>query len=360
MRLTAAGISSIIFIVLYASGYDLGIGCGDNAHDLNIEVRSIPLDAHTMTSELRQIGQRLRAHRLGCGLSVDEVAAKLNLSRATAYRLERDGVNTIDTLERVGRILGVSVASLLGVGVEYIGNPVTYFERLRQIEGDSDWSFVAFGPLSYLLTSEGYDAALKQAMLRQTPVTTRDRRLFASMVDELMSILAKRKASFRRRRMAITNVLSIADIERFARKGFWGGEGPSVVDADEYRASIAELQYLAEMLVRPPIGVQIGLYPDTLPMTGFNLMRQGEQHTLTVSPFRLGPHLNVRKGVAMVTTATEGLKLYTELANDIWSQSWTGEKAANAILDLVSTASAERQSRPAASAQTTSRRGRER
>lgn len=312
-----------------------------------------------MTSELRQIGQRLRAHRLGCGLSVDEVAAKLNLSRATAYRLERDGVNTIDTLERVGRILGVSVASLLGVGVEYIGNPVTYFERLRQIEKDADWSFVAFGPLSYLLTSESYDAALKQAMLRQTPVSARDRRQFAAMIDEIMNILAKRKANFRRRRMAITNVLSIADIERFVRRGFWGGEGPSKVDPEEHRVSIAELGYLAEMLVRPPIGVQIGLYPDTLPTTGFNLMRQGDQHTLTVSPFRLGPHLNVRKGVAMVTTASEGLKLYSELANDIWSQSWTGEKAADAILDLISATKGEQRS-DAAAPKTISRRSSER
>ena len=86
-----------------------------------------------------------------------------------------------------------------------------------------------------------------------------------------------------------------------------------------------------------PSGVQIGLFPDTLPSTGFNLIRQGDQQIVTVSPFRLGPHLNVRKGVAMVTSASEGLKLYTELANDIWSQSWSGERAAAVIMDLIST-----------------------
>jgi transcriptional regulator with XRE-family HTH domain len=289
-----------------------------------------------MASELRQIGQRLRAHRLGCGLTIEEVAAKLNLSRATAYRLERDGVNNIDTLERVGRVMGVSVATLLGVGVEYLGNPVTYFERLRQVETEADWSFVAFGPLSYLLTSDSYDAALEKAMLRQIALSRTDRRHTAQFVDEIMGILGKRKAQYRRRGMAITNVLSIADIERFVRRGFWGGEGPAEFDDAEYAASIGELTRLAKMLKHPPIGVQIGLFPDTLPSTGFNLIRQGDQQIVTVSPFRLGPHLNVRKGVAMVTSASEGLKLYTELANDIWSQSWSGERAAAVILDLVS------------------------
>lgn len=281
-----------------------------------------------MASELSQIGERLRAYRLGAGLSMDDVARKLNLSRATAYRLEKVGVNSIDTLERVARLLGVSVASLLGVDVEYIVNAITYFERLRQIEQGSDWIFVAFGPLSYLLTSPAYDRALRQALLDQVPPHAPDRAQRIGITRDVMDILSKRKSDYRRRKPAITNLLSSADIERFAQYGLAGGERPRLRDGEQRQQAISELKIIADLLIHPPLGVQIGILFDTLPTTGFNLMRRQEGTIVSVSPFRLGPHLNVRKGVAMITAAPQAVKLYGEVARDMWEQAVTGERAA--------------------------------
>src|SRR5471032_2796123 len=204
-----------------------------------------------MASELSRIGERLRAYRLGAGLSIDVMARKLNLSRATTYRLEKIGINSIDALERVAKVLDVSVASLMGVEIEYIVNAITYFERLRQIEREAEWSFVAFGPISYLLTSDEYDRVLKRALFDQVPIDAADREQRIAAIVELLGILEKRKADYRRRRPALTNVLSAADIERFARHGLASGESPPQVDSEQRKAAVAELRLIAEMLVRP-------------------------------------------------------------------------------------------------------------
>ena len=288
-----------------------------------------------MTSELSRIGERLRAYRLGAGLSIDDMARKLNLSRATTYRLEKTGINSIDALERVAKVLGVSVASLMGVEIEYIVNAVTYFERLRQIEREAEWSFVAFGPISYLLTSDEYDRVLKQSLFDQVPFDVADRQQRIAMIGEILGILAKRKSDYRKRRPALTNVLSAADIERFARNGLASGESPLPLDSEQRRAAVAELKLIAEMLVRPPLGVQIGILFDTLPTTGFNMMRRGDGTVLSVSPFRLGPHLNIRKGVATITSMQEAVTLYDRLATDMWEQASKGTQAAEFVLSQI-------------------------
>src|SRR6185295_20327674 len=80
------------------------------------------------------IGNRLKAFRLASGLSADAIAQRLGISRAALYRFEKGELAKIDTLGRLAELLGVSVPTLLGVGVEYIASAVAYFERLRQIE----------------------------------------------------------------------------------------------------------------------------------------------------------------------------------------------------------------------------------
>ena len=79
------------------------------------------------------IGDRLKAFRLGSGLSAEEVASRLGISRTALYRFEKGDVVKIETLERLSELLEVSFTTLLGVGVEYVPSAVTYFERIRQL-----------------------------------------------------------------------------------------------------------------------------------------------------------------------------------------------------------------------------------
>ena len=78
-----------------------------------------------------EIGQRLRAFRIGSGMSADDIAKKAGISRTAVYRFEKGEVVKIETLISLAELLGVSLATLLGVEIEYISSAVTYFERLH-------------------------------------------------------------------------------------------------------------------------------------------------------------------------------------------------------------------------------------
>jgi len=110
------------------------------------------------------IGNRLKAFRLGSGLGADEIARRLGISRAALYRFEKGELTKIETLQKLSVLLGVSVPTLLGVGVEYIASAVAYFERLRQIEETAERIVVLAGPVSYLLTSDSFDDTLAQTI----------------------------------------------------------------------------------------------------------------------------------------------------------------------------------------------------
>src|SRR5262249_51894653 len=121
-----------------------------------------------MAIRFDDIGNRLRAFRLGSGLSADEIAARLGISRTALYRFEKGELVKIETLEKLAELLSVSIPTLLGVGVEYVASAVSYFERTRQIEESSEHIIVLAGPISYLLASDAFDRALGD-ILRHSP-----------------------------------------------------------------------------------------------------------------------------------------------------------------------------------------------
>lgn len=293
---------------------------------------------HQASREAERIGERLRAFRLGSGLSVEDMADRLSLSRAAVYRFEKEGINRIETLERVARVMGTSVGALLGVSVEYGTNPVEFFERLRQLEASADWLFVAFGP-AYLLTGPQWDVALKRYFAGAHPLIQSDRAANDRAVGNLMRVLARRKRMFHERRTAITNVMEAADIEHLASRGFGQDLDLTRREHDAMRQiALDELGRLADALETPRLNTQIGILFDRLPSTSFSLARSGPSTTLTISPFRLGARPSLRNGVSMITAAPEAVTLHMELAEDLWRRAVTGEKAATFVRDCIAAA----------------------
>jgi hypothetical protein len=123
---------------------------------------------------------------------------------------------------------------------------------------------------------------------------------------------------------------------RFLINGFAGRlDLPEKTRRERRRNARAEVEHFISLLEEPPVDVQIGVVPDALPQTGFQIFRQPDREVLTVSPFRLGEHPNVRVGVAMVTSAPEALALHQNVAGEIWRSAFKGAAAAKHLRRLI-------------------------
>ncbi|NKB22783.1 MAG: helix-turn-helix domain-containing protein [Alphaproteobacteria bacterium] len=278
------------------------------------------------------IGNRLKAFRLGSGLSADEIATQIGISRAALYRYEKGEVAKIETLDRMATLLGVSVPTLLGVGVEYMSSAVAFFERMRQIEETAEHIIVSSGPVSYLLTSHKYDVYLEKVLSESVPKGGEDRKQGLETVAELMNILKQRKEAYRRRQPSVVTVIAADELRRFLRNGMVGKvDMPARTRTKRRERSVEEMERVAKYMEDEPIGVQIGIVEDTLPRTSFQIFRQPDRLVLAVSPYRLGENPNIRVGVGMITSAPEAIELHEQTAENLWKRALKGRDAADFI-----------------------------
>ena len=282
------------------------------------------------------IGNRLKAFRLGSGLSADEIANRIGISRTALYRFEKGELAKIETLEKLAELLGVSIPTLLGVGVEYVASAVAYFERMRQIEEASDHIIVLAGPISYLLASDAFDRTLEEVLRESVPPQAADRKRALDQVEELMKVLHQRKQAYRRRQPGIVNLIAATEMERFLGNGLVGRlDLPGKTRSARRALARAEAEHFSALMADEPIGVQIGIVPDTLPHASFQIFRQPDRQILALSPFRLGEEPNIRVGVAMITSAPEALDLHQRMAKELWQRALKGPAAVKFMRELM-------------------------
>lgn len=289
-----------------------------------------------MDERLSEIGQRLKAYRLGAGLRAEDVAVRLGISRAAVYRIEEGQVVKVETLDRLAQLLGTSVASLLGAGAEYHARALSYFERMRQLEGEADQVVSHFQPISYLLATPAYAAHLRAMLLESLPPHLVGNAEALAEIDAVLAVLEQRHAAARRRRPAIVNLIAVPEIDRFLQLGMIGSfDLPLDEWARRRRAAHAEVEHIVRLLVEQPMGIQIGVIEETLPNITFQLFRHPTRTILAVSPFRLGEQPNIRAGVAMVTEAEEPVGLYERLSAELWRQALKGREGAQRLRELL-------------------------
>ena len=292
-----------------------------------------------MPFRFEEIGQRLRAYRMGSGLGAEEIARRLGISRAALYRYEKGELSKIETIAKLSELLGVSVPSLLGVGVEYAASALSFFERMRQIEEKAEHIIVLFGPISYLLTSDEYDETLAQVLKESIPDDIEDTAMAHGEVDELMGVLRQRKEAYRQRRPSLVSLIAAGELERFLAHGLLGARALDEAERASRRAMARrEAAHIIRHMSEEPIGVQIGVVEDTLPNTSFQIFRQSDRSFVAVSPFRLGEQPNVRVGVAMITSAPEALSLHENVADALWRRALKGHQAADFVRRLLDAA----------------------
>lgn len=275
------------------------------------------------------IGARLRAHRLGKEFTPDELARKLRISRAALYRAEKGEIRKIEMLTSIADELGVSLANLMGVGVEYVSTAIGFFERMRQLEEQCQQIIGLFSPVSYLLTSDSYDAVLREVLRESIPDGVEPDGTSVKAVDALLEILRARKRTFDLKRPLIVSLIASADLERFLLHGLIGRHDlPAGIIDDRRIKARSEAEYILSMLRSQPIGIQIGIVREPVPATSFQIFRQADRSVLAISPFRLGEQPNIRLGVALITSAPEAMDLHESIAERLWGEALKGPEAA--------------------------------
>ena len=199
-----------------------------------------------MNSQYRaisEIGQRLRAHRIGAGMSPDDVSKKTGISRAAIYRYESGQPIRVDALGKLADLLNVSLTSLFGVGSENIATALSFFERMRQIEESADQISVMFGPISYLLTTTKFDGILGDVLIESLPKNLPDRHKAFADVEAILQILKSRKENYNLRRPNIVSLVSAGELEQFLGSGFIGCANPKGVDLKDRRQAARQSEH---------------------------------------------------------------------------------------------------------------------
>jgi transcriptional regulator with XRE-family HTH domain len=293
------------------------------------------------------IGNRLKAFRLGSELSAEQIARRIGISRTAYYRIEKGELVKIETLEKLSELLNVSMPTLLGVGMEYIGSAVSYFERLRQLEETAEHIVVLAGPISILLASDAFAAKLEDVLSESIPSDAPDRARILVEVKRIVALLEERRAVYRKRQPTIVNLISSLEIERFLESGYIGRSGlPEKTRRDRQALAHEEVAHFASAIESEPLGVQVGLVTDIVPHAGFQIFRQSDRQVLSISPFRLGEHPNVRVGMAMITTAPEALALHHRTVQELWRRAHKGLAAAHYLRGLLANRDGTARHRP--------------
>ena len=285
-----------------------------------------------MPIDLRQIGQRLRAYRMGSGLPPEEVAVRLGVSRAALYNYEREGVGRLDVLERAAELLGVSVAALIGVDTEYFASAASFFERMRQLEQDADQVIATFEPISFLLTSPEYPERLA-TMLREGLAAEP---AGLAMAEQVLTLLADRLAQRGQRRQSVTSIVAAPQLRRLLDTGLIGRDDLTAKAVRKRRAwARHEVARIADLLRNPPIGVQVGIAETTPHGQVFQLLHLRDRSLVALSPFRFGDHPNVTLGIASITGEPETVQLFAGLASQLWRRALKGVDAVSRVEALI-------------------------
>lgn len=289
-----------------------------------------------MSVNHREIGERIRAYRIGSGLSPDEVAARLGISRAALYNYERGAILKIEIMERVAKLLDVSVPALLGVGTEYFSNAISYFERKRQIEDGSEQLVTSLEPISFLLASDDYVDHLRTMLVEGAQADQLNRKEALAQIDRIISVLMERRASVQLRRPAMVSLISAIQVERFLRTGLIGTYALSSKQL-QHRRELArfEIERMAALMENEPMGVQIGIIEGPMPTQTFQLFRRREDTVVSLSPYRLGEFPNVTVGVASVTSAADAVGQYEHLAKALWARAHKGARGAELVREII-------------------------
>ncbi|MCG6122958.1 MAG: helix-turn-helix domain-containing protein [Microvirga sp.] len=292
-------------------------------------------EAHRFQASFTEIGRRVEAYRRGNNKSAGEVAKRLGVSRSNLYRIEQGEIVKIETIHRLAELLDTSINSLLGGGCEFIPRASVFFERVRQIDSEAQKIINFFGPISYLLTSDAYDALLAEMLMETRP--SRGRQTRAKEAEGILETLARRKADYRAGRPDLVALVSVAELERLLTLA---ADPPGTLSPRlrlRYQeVMFEEVERVAHIMEALPLNVSVGLFTEPLHSTPFQITRQvGGRTFLQISPFKLASIPDVNLGVAIITDDADAVRYHMQVSEQLWNKSVKGPDGAAALRDLL-------------------------
>lgn len=285
--------------------------------------------------DFADIGERLRAYRLGKELRSDDIADRLNISRAAVYKLERGEIVKIETLGRLANLLGVSLQNLLGIEAEYHNSAVSYFERMRQLETRCVRVLANFDPISFLLTSKTYSNFLRKMLEESVPEALTDE-ASKYLIDRVLEILSERRKHFETTRPGVLSLIGLRQVEQFLHHGLVGKLNlPPGQQLERKIAARDEVMHMIELIESEPVGIQIGIVSDNVPNENFQIFEESGKTHVAVSPFRLGEMPNIRSGIATITTSPDAINMYKGLIQQLWTGAAKGKDGAALLRELL-------------------------
>jgi hypothetical protein len=220
--------------------------------------------------------------------------------------------------------------------VEYYNRPIGFFERLRQVEETAEQILWMDGPVSYLTTSDAYDAVVSDTFEESSEGAGSDRTAMRSVAEQVMGIQAARKRMYTMRRPTIISIISASAVKRFIENGVAAG----VAVSDRVRAACrkvaaAEVENIASLMEAEPMGLQFGLLSGAEPTSAFGILRARDRASLAVNPFRPDTLPSAPTGVAMITGADEAIAAHQRVAEACWREAVKGPAGAAKLRQLI-------------------------
>jgi hypothetical protein len=207
---------------------------------------------------------------------------------------------------------------------------------MRQLEEDVTHIAGNFSPISFLLVSDSYMSYLRSMLLEAVPDRDPHRTGPVQSIETILGILHERRLAAARKRTPVASLVGTQDLERFLRTGLIGRyDLPPSVQAERREAARREVKRVVDILLKQPIGVQVGVIEDMPPTQTFQILEKRDGAAVALSPYRLGDHPNVSSGIAMVTSAPEAVQLFRDNMAGQWDRAHKGESAAQVLQALL-------------------------
>ena len=286
------------------------------------------------------LGARIRRHRDETGMSSDDMAERLSISRAALYRYERGAIVKIEILRRLADMLGTTTAELLGCGIETYADPIAFLERTYEIETTAT-RIVQIGGATCQMATDHSEAEVVEAVLTHLARSEPEPTAATGTAYRLASMFEARRQGYQAWRPTIVVALSRRDVASYLRSGLFADEAlPDELRRRCRRNALVQIDALATAMAEQPMDARIGLMASE-PFSTFVIARDESGASLTTNAFGLAERGPAQRTLPMVISDAAAVGAHEAAASSIWRDAHTGRSGSDMLRAMMADAATE-------------------